>query len=264
MTIEELQARIERLEKVLSAYGEELKLAYSYIQPDAASSLTKSRIVLERLVLQVYGLEMETAPRKPLLGEVLADNQFTRKIDRRILSRMNGIRDLANLGPHGEKVEPSDATRVLDDLCEVLDWYLKRYGQRGQAEFGPVPPAGWLRLTVHLAYFAGNPVRCCFINATNLLRDTDLEITHIWIEAGSQVHALNEDRPLPKRLKPHESWESWVELWKLPRELPEDAVYRLARARLSTGEIVESVRNEHVPEMGAVPGGRITRPPSGL
>src|SRR3954447_12319974 len=167
MTVEELQARIERLEKVLSAHGEELKLAYSYIHPDAASSLTKSRIVLERLVLQVYRLEMGTEPRKPLLGEVLADNQFTRKIERRILSRMNGIRDLATLGPHGEKVEPSDATRVLDDLCEVLDWYLNRYGKRGEAAFGLGRPAGWLRLTVHLAYFAGSPVRCCFINATN-------------------------------------------------------------------------------------------------
>ena len=58
---------------------------------------------------------------------MLTDNLFTRRIDRRILSRMNAIRDMGNLGPHGESVEPSDAARVLDDLCEVLDWYLRRY-----------------------------------------------------------------------------------------------------------------------------------------
>src|SRR5262249_40941097 len=35
--------------------------------------------------------------------------------------------DLGNLGPHGERVEATDAARVLDDLCEVLEWYLQRY-----------------------------------------------------------------------------------------------------------------------------------------
>ena len=93
-----------------------------YIQPDAASSLTKSRIVLEKLLFMVYTVEMGQEPRKPLLGEMLADNQFTRRIERRILSRMNSVRDMGNLGPHGEPVQPNDGSRVLDDLCEILNW----------------------------------------------------------------------------------------------------------------------------------------------
>jgi hypothetical protein len=121
---------VRQLDKALPAFSEELRLAYRYIQPDAASSLTKSRIILEKLLVQVYVKEMGKEPRKPLLAEMLADNQFTSKIERRILSRMNGIRDLGNLGPHGENVEPSDAARVLDDLCEVLDWYLPRDGKQ--------------------------------------------------------------------------------------------------------------------------------------
>src|SRR5262249_52799397 len=126
MNDEQLESRVSRLEKALATFSEELRLAYRYIRPDAASSLTKSRIVLEKMVALLYKHEMGKEPRKALLGDMLGDNQFTRRIERRILSRMNGIRDLGNLGPHGEPVEPSDATRVLDDLCEVLDWYLLR------------------------------------------------------------------------------------------------------------------------------------------
>jgi hypothetical protein len=61
---------------------------------------------------------------------------------------------------------------------------------------------------------------------------------------------------LPKRLKPDETWETWVEVNKIPRELHEDA-YTLARVRLSTGNIIKSVKNIEIPESGIVPGGPI-------
>jgi hypothetical protein len=138
MNIEDLENRVARLELALAGFSEELRLAYGHMRPDAASSLTKSRVILEKLAVQVYIAEMGREPRKLLLGEVLADNQFTRKVERRILSRMNAIRDMGNLGPHGEHVESCDAARVLDDICEVLEWYLQRYNrpkrQEDQAE----------------------------------------------------------------------------------------------------------------------------------
>jgi hypothetical protein len=62
---------------------------------------------------------------------------------------------------------------------------------------------------------------------------------------------------LPKRLKPDETWETWVEVNRIPSELHEDA-YTLARVRLSTGKIIESAKNTEVPESGIVPGGPIT------
>lgn len=138
--MESLENRVSKLERAMTAFAGELRLAFRYIQSDAASSLTKSRIVMEKLLVALYTAEMGRAPRKPLLGELLADNQFTRKIERRILSRMNGIRDLANLGPHGEAVEPTDAAKVLDDLCEVLDWYLARRAADGTAPAGQDAP----------------------------------------------------------------------------------------------------------------------------
>jgi hypothetical protein len=150
MIPEDLQSRVATLEKAVAGFSEELRLALRYIPSDAGSSLTKSRIILERLLLQVYAAEMGRQPKKPLLGDMLLDNQFTRKIERRVLSRMNAIRDMGNLGPHGESVQAADAARVLDDLCEVLDWYLQRYEPPGTCPGAqqPVRPAetprrGW-------------------------------------------------------------------------------------------------------------------------
>ncbi len=144
MAADDLERRVHRLERAVAAFAEELRLAFRYIRSDAASSLTKSRLVMEKLLLKIFTLEMGHDPRKPLLGEMLADNQFTRKIERRIVSRMNAIRDMGNLGPHGEPVEPSDAAKVLDDLCEVLDWYLRRYnsGDPTSPGGGATPSAG--------------------------------------------------------------------------------------------------------------------------
>ncbi|HLW65849.1 MAG TPA: DUF4145 domain-containing protein [Gemmataceae bacterium] len=128
--MQDLDRKVRPFLQALPAYSEDIQLACEYVEPDAASSLTKSRIVMEKLLIEVFKREMGTEPRKPLLGEILNDNQFTRKLDRRILSRMNAIRDMGNLGPHGERVEASDAARVLDDLCVILDWYLQCYGER--------------------------------------------------------------------------------------------------------------------------------------
>jgi Protein kinase domain/Hsp70 protein/Domain of unknown function (DUF4145) len=117
-----LSARVGDLASALPPFfSEALLLALHYVHQDPASSLTKTRLVLEKFLLGIYVERMGREPRKPLLGDMLADNQFTRTIERRILSRMNAVRDLGNLGPHGEPVEPSDAARALDDLCEVLD-----------------------------------------------------------------------------------------------------------------------------------------------
>jgi hypothetical protein len=116
-------------------------------------------------------------------------------------------------------------------------------------------PQRKLRLTVHLAAFTYNGLLCYFINATNL-STREVEITHIWFESEPRVHALQPDRPLPKRLKPEETWETWVEVFKLPLNF-HDNPYEQARARLSTGEIISSQKNDDVIDQGYVPGGPI-------
>ncbi len=140
MTAEELELRLNRLSGLSAAEAEELRRAYHYLESDPGASLTKSRIILEKLVLLLFEAETGKPPRKPALGEMLNDNQFTRKLDRRIVSRMNSIRDMANLGAHGEPVLPEDALRVLEDLCAILEWHRQR--THGTGLVGGTNPAG--------------------------------------------------------------------------------------------------------------------------
>jgi hypothetical protein len=137
----DLEGSVSKLERQFPTFAQELRLALRYIRTDAASSLTKSRIVLEKLLLSVYTAVMGQEPRKPMLGDMLNDNQFTRTIERRILSRMHSVRDMGNLGPHGEAVEPNDAARVLEDLCEILEWHLRR-STGAPADVPAEPPSG--------------------------------------------------------------------------------------------------------------------------
>jgi TolB-like protein/protein involved in temperature-dependent protein secretion len=137
MNNQKLEERIKVLEKsfsTLSTQLDQLKLALEYIQKDPQSSLTKSRVVLESILNRIYEIEMQKEPKKFEIGYILSDNQFTRKLEYRIISRMNSIRDMANLGPHFKgEVNSTDAVRVLDDLCEVIEWYMKRYENKDLA-----------------------------------------------------------------------------------------------------------------------------------
>jgi hypothetical protein len=134
---------------------------------------------------------------------------------------------------------------IFDILKTVFDKVWPALGDRRR-----------IRLTVHRACFVATGRECFFVNITNVSRSREIEITHVWFDCSPQVSALKHDRPLPKRLKPDEAWETWVEVSKIPSALHE-SVYELARARLSTGKIIKSERNKDVPESGIVPGGPI-------
>jgi hypothetical protein len=97
-----------------------------------------------------------------------------------------------------------------------------------------------------------------FVNVTNLSETVDREVTRIWVEADPKIYVENPRRPLPKRLKPQETWETWIDLWQLPRGLIYDDLPTLVRARLSIGEVLGGVRNESIPDSGWIPGESIT------
>lgn len=65
-----------------------------------------------------------------------------------------------------------------------------------------------LKLLVHKARFVNNETEYFFINATNLSPMREVEVTHIWFEGDGQIAVLQDDRPLPKRLKLDETWET--------------------------------------------------------
>jgi hypothetical protein len=60
-----------------------------------------------------------------------------------------------------------------------------------------------VRVLVHRAFFTSwpNPNPHYFIKVTNLSREREVEITHVWFQAEPRRNVLNPHRPLPKRLK---------------------------------------------------------------
>jgi len=111
-----------------------------------------------------------------------------------------------------------------------------------------------VRFRSHRAFFQGSPDEKLFLTVTNLSRTREIEITHVWVAGSKQVHALPAERPLPKRLRPDEIWETWVTLGSVAEaDLPR--ILKLGRARLSTGRIVRSLPDAAIPGVGFVPGG---------
>src|SRR5262245_16585993 len=110
-----------------------------------------------------------------------------------------------------------------------------------------------LRVRVHRA-FLGTGEECFFVNLTNRSSKRDLEVTHVWFQTDRhQIQVLQSQRPLPKRLKPDESWETWLPVADLPEAFSPVAL-TLVRARLSSGALVMSEPNRNVPTYGPVPG----------
>jgi len=123
--------------------------------------------------------------------------------------------------------------------------------------FGAFSDRRKVRFTVHRGFFISGGKECFFLNLSNLSRNREIEITHVYLECGEQIQALHRDRLLPKRLRPDESWETWVEVERVPSSL-QGTAYTLGRARLSSGKILKSVENKNVPSAGTIPGGPIS------
>jgi len=107
---------------------------------------------------------------------------------------------------------------------------------------------------VHRAFFVGQATPSepfYFIKVTNLSRDRDIGITHVWFASKPPVDVLLAERPLPTRLRPDETWEAWVDAAKLADTLN---IQRAGRVRLADGRTVKSQPNKHVPPVGYVAG----------
>lgn len=109
-----------------------------------------------------------------------------------------------------------------------------------------------VRVLVHRAVFLPRSPEHFFIKITNLSSGRDVEVTHIWFATAQDVHVLNEARPLPARLRPDETLETWKPVAQVPSRV---GVERLVRVRLSTGAVVKSRLNKSIPPVGYVAGG---------
>jgi hypothetical protein len=124
----------------------------------------------------------------------------------------------------------------------ILEWLFRIVGLKQ-----------WLRVRCHRAFLLPSGPECYLINVANLSLQRDAEITHVWFDNSEQVPVLNPSRPLPRRLRPEETWETWIAVESLPKMIQQDA-FELARVRLSNGRVIKSRRNMDVPTAGYVPG----------
>lgn len=127
-------------------------------------------------------------------------------------------------------------------LQTILDWLFKLLRLRQS-----------VGVLCHQAVLLPAGPECYFINVTNLSPERDATITHVWMDCGTQISILNPSRPLPHRLKPEDTWETWIEINRLPLPFRNNA-FECGRVRLSNGRVIKSKQNTTVPAVGYVPG----------
>lgn len=125
--IASLSRHIVALEERIGKLTDYLKSAVNYLSSDPHSSLMKCRIVLEKMLTYIFVCEMGKEPTKGMIGNLLSDKEFATRIPARIRARMNFIREIANLGPHGGDVGIEDANHVLHDIIYLAEWYASNY-----------------------------------------------------------------------------------------------------------------------------------------
>ncbi len=109
-----------------------------------------------------------------------------------------------------------------------------------------------MRVLVHRAKFlCPESPDYYFIKMTNLSRNREVEITHIWFDTDPQAHLVNPAGPLEGRLRPDET----KEVCALVAEVPNAPnVEWLGRVLLSSGKTVKSQLNKKVPAVGHMAG----------
>lgn len=129
-----LGARLARLESKVAGLAEHVTLAIAYQVGDPHASLNKTRSILERLLREAHRSRLGFVPKKATLGDLLANAQLMEGVEVRVCARMRSIQELGNLGSHLEHVTPDDAQRAVDDLVDVIDWFLKNHASELEME----------------------------------------------------------------------------------------------------------------------------------
>ena len=124
--------------------------------------------------------------------------------------------------------------------------------------FGGLVQIRRVHAIMHKAYFVDTEPRiwAYFFKIANLSKG-DIEVTHVGMDCGEDyIEAHPDERPLPKRLKPDEEWETWIEFDKLPNWI-HDNPFPHGRVRLTTGRIIKTKRAKNIPPKGEVAGGLV-------
>ena len=138
-------------------------------------------------------------------------------------------------------------------ILNLLEWTFKLIGLRQSVRVLCHTAFSETNDTNHTTFITPKDTKCLFINVVNHSIHRDVEVTHVWIEHQGQISVLNPERKLPYRLKPDQSWETWIKYSDLPENILNN-IYNLARVKLSNGKVLKSRVNKNVPSAGNVAG----------
>jgi hypothetical protein len=119
-----------------------------------------------------------------------------------------------------------------------------------------------VRVLTHLGAHLSSGEIVYFVKIVNLSSARDVEVTHVWLEAEPDVPLVHDDRALPVRLQPDQTWETWLPITQMPLSVLPQAATRF-RVQLSNGAVLKSKGNRKVPTVGYIAGGPLatgTRP----
>jgi hypothetical protein len=88
---------------------------------------------------------------------------------------------------------------------------------------------------------AGQPGRDCYFIALRSAAEVDVLVTQVWFECEPRAFVDRRQRRLPKVLAAGETWETWLEVDKLPESV-RDRAHELARVRLASGTVLRAGR----------------------
>lgn len=118
---------LEKIVEVLNAYhdgcGSMLRKAHEYSSSDPNASIVKTRQLFEKVIISAY-TRIKHVPKRAAINSILCDSEFTSRLERRVLARMRHLQELGNIAAHGHEVISKDSIRALEDLHQVIKWFL--------------------------------------------------------------------------------------------------------------------------------------------
>jgi hypothetical protein len=113
------------------------------------------------------------------------------------------------------------------------------------------------------AVIQGNPSYPLYFLKIANLSDTDIELSHIYLETETkQIFPKVKDRTLPVRLKPAEEWETWISAEVLNEHLiNKEKICKTGRVRLTNNNKIykskKFIIGYDIPRYGSIRGGAI-------
>lgn len=123
-----LEKRIKSLEKKSEDFDKILHLSLFYLESDPESSLSKTRTVLEKILIDCFIKEMGIPPKKKTIELIIGNTQFQRSIPKDILVAIRTVQGYGNIGVHHSTIVNSKtAYKAIFELIDVMEWYIEKY-----------------------------------------------------------------------------------------------------------------------------------------